>query len=277
MNKTKVNNLLKYLSLSNNDLEYSEEKLEEYYKAISWTELHQRPDATIKLAKMLSHRFAYRPPKLPSPINREQELRFATDYWKQGKAIALRGLRAAEQVGDEDAKIAFYNILSRLGILLQDNELILKVAKQWIAINLDDDRTALAYKLKTIAQQIADVSTTTILFQMSLELFEQMGDEVAIADMLLLLGQLKLTEKKPDEAWRYLESAIEECEQLSQIHTAVQTLIGLGRVCQMKGDFTSAKKYLKEAFAKAAELEGSSAQVTYKQLQEALEEVNQVS
>jgi hypothetical protein len=173
-------------------------KLNDCVRALEWAKHTKRQNLIAELAGVLSSYFAY---ACPDDLNlarddSDQIIEAMHQFWEQGRVFAREGLAAAREMGDEDKELAFLIDLSRLSGYVDDYEMALDCMKNELRLVSHDRKWGIASAVFYLGHQANDQKEYTVArscYQMSLTIWEKLGNKHAMADVLDFLTANEIT------------------------------------------------------------------------------------
>lgn len=251
MNEDKILELISYLKSFLPKQEPFESRLEEYRQAIKWAEMSEKWDLVVELTDILSYRFAFSQPSI-----REENEKTITEeimnFWKQGKEFSIKGQNVAKQIGNQDAEVKFLKYLTRIGVLMEDFDLILSCMNQRVNLATKEEKWGLAYELGELGRHTKQPNrflTASTLLHMSSSIFEELDDKAAVADALFFLGQIELEQEHLSTAKQFFGRSIEAGMHSNYSLSVIRSLEELGKTYQLEGDINQAEITFREALS----------------------------
>jgi len=172
-------------------------------------------------------------------------------HWADRRRVLERGIRAAQEGGDENRAA---ELSHNLGVAYQDigkygeararYEQALEVKRQL------DDRKGVAtelHQLGMVTQAQGDYAEARRLYQESLEIQEAVGDRAGVGISLQDLGKLAQDQGDYAEARRLYQESLEIARALGDRAGVASSVHQLGVLAQARGDYAEARRLYEES------------------------------
>jgi tetratricopeptide (TPR) repeat protein len=258
MNEETVQEIISHLQSGSTKNREILNVLEQSEQAITWAELSHNWDLLIDLVDALSSYYLSSsfPVSSISDLNLKQTHEAQREFWQQGKKYLMQGLEAAQKIGNQDKEIRFLDALTQIAILLQEFSAVLDFMTEHLRLRRSSTnsltKSAFAYELNKVGQQAFQAkqfSASSALFQMSLELCQELNDKTAMASILFSLGQNELEQGKLRLAKDFFQRSIEVGDESTNPLQLSNSLWGLGEVLRQEGKLEQAKSSFEKALA----------------------------
>jgi tetratricopeptide (TPR) repeat protein len=184
MNEKMILELLAYIQSHKVEFSVIQTKLELCRQAIEWAKQVQRWDLVIEFTEILTYHFIY-------SID-EDSPEIDNSFWEQGRSFAKEGLLATQQVKNQDKELGFLMDLAQLSGYLQDFKMAINYLEQASNLVTPNRKGYIArefYLLGNRAGNLAkDFLTARICYQASLDIFQELDNNPAMADVLAFMG-----------------------------------------------------------------------------------------
>ena len=191
------------------------ERLEDIQQAVIWAEHQQKWEILIGITHIITKHIVDTRPIMTmyGMRNADKTIETAGELWNRGVEFASKGLMASKKSGDQNQEIQFLDSLSRLSRNLGDytaakdyieNQLSLATipkVKEGIARDF--------YLLGHEAHQHKSFSVARICYQNSFDIYQNLENKYAMANMLAFMTVNEEMDGNFDLAERYMGRCIE--------------------------------------------------------------------
>ena len=224
---------------------------EEIRKAISFAEQKQEWDFLVELGDRLLQCLLFSPFALTKVAQNDRTIARAKIEWQLCKEIAQKSISISRLNGKKNKEIALLEKMSRLALLLNDNQLVLNCINQLEELISDDTKWSLAYQIGTLAIQIQPSRDSLIvikqMLQKRLRILEDIHDFAGVADTLNWLGDIEFNQNNYKKSKCLLQESIKFASQSNHKLIQVKSMWKLSQIHKAENNRGQAKALLKDA------------------------------